>query len=65
MYSCGDSYVVRIYRREETDSRKVVGVVEMIEDNQQQGFSNLDELCSILGAGKGGKKRGKTVGNRN
>jgi hypothetical protein len=65
MYSCGDSYVVRIYRRDEQHPGKVVGVVEFVGNAGQMGFKSLDELCRILApenTGGGKEKRTNPAG---
>jgi hypothetical protein len=43
-----DSYVVRIYRRDESDPRKVTGLVEFIEQDQVKSFTCVEELVKIL-----------------
>ena len=45
-------YVLRIYRRDKNDPRRVVGVVEEIGVEGNRAFSNLDELWSILNSSK-------------
>ncbi len=62
-----DSYLVRIYRREEDNPRLLVGVVEEPGANEKKAFQNLYELWDILNpirkpgesGGNGGKKRKK------
>ena len=43
-----DSYLVRIYRREEDNPRLLVGVVEEPGVNEKKAFHNLYELWDIL-----------------
>jgi hypothetical protein len=45
-----DSYVVRIYRRDPKDPRRLVGVVEQAgeEASREQAFHDLAELMEIL-----------------
>jgi len=43
-----ESYLVRIYRREENNPRLLVGVVEMPGVNEKKAFQNLYELWDIL-----------------
>jgi hypothetical protein len=45
-------YVLRIYRREKNDPRRLVGVVEEVGVEGNEAFSNLDELWSILNPSK-------------
>ncbi len=43
-----DNYIVRIYRRDEEDLRKIAGIVEQVGKEEKQAFRNLDELWTIL-----------------
>jgi hypothetical protein len=43
-----NSYMVRIYRRNENDPRLLVGVVEEVGTEGKKAFSNLYELWDIL-----------------
>jgi len=43
-----ESYLVRIYRREEDNPRLLVGVVEEPGENGKKAFHNLYELWDIL-----------------
>lgn len=45
-----DSYVVRIYRRDQKNPHKSVGIVERTEGNGAQTFHDLGELMDILAA---------------
>ncbi len=47
-----DSYLVRIYRRQEDNPRLLVGVVEQPGDNGKKAFHNLYELWDILNSVK-------------
>lgn len=61
-----ETYIVRIYRRDEKDSGHVVGMVERVGIKNHQTFRNLDELIQILSnrrnspptSSSGRKKRG-------
>ena len=53
-----DNYIVRIYRQEENNPRKVVGVMEEVGVKGKRAFSDVDELWEILSAQNGGS-RGK------
>ena len=44
-----DSYVVRIYRRNSSSPQDLVGLVELVEINQERTFLNFEELRAILG----------------
>jgi len=43
-----ESYVIRIYRRHESEPEKVVGLVEHPENSAVERFSSLAELVNIL-----------------
>jgi hypothetical protein len=45
-------YLVKIYRREKKDPRRLAGVVEEVGVEGNKAFSNLDELWSILNPSK-------------
>jgi hypothetical protein len=42
------NYIVRIYRYEKGNPKKIVGVVEEPEIEGKRAFTSLDELWSIL-----------------
>lgn len=44
------SYIIRIYRRDESDPYGMVGIVEDIETDRTQRFTSFEELKTILGA---------------
>jgi hypothetical protein len=58
-----DSYVVRIYRRNSSSLQNIVGLVELVEVNQERAFTNFEELRAILACRQAcipeGKKDGK------
>ncbi|GMQ84052.1 MAG: hypothetical protein BMS9Abin06_0804 [Gammaproteobacteria bacterium] len=43
-----ENYIVRIYRRDRTDPRKVIGVLESVERETQQSFADLNTLSTLL-----------------
>lgn len=43
-----ESYVVRIYRRDPKEPRRLVGVVEQAGAEGEQAFRDLDELLALL-----------------
>lgn len=45
-----ECYVVRVYRRTESDPQHVVGLIEIVQDGQQRRFSSMEELWEILTA---------------
>ena len=63
-----DTYVIRIYRRDENDPRIFVGVVEEVGVKGNRAFGNLDELWFILNSSKAktsqGKKRNKSLNEK-
>ncbi|OGW37564.1 MAG: hypothetical protein A2010_10535 [Nitrospirae bacterium GWD2_57_9] len=42
------SYIIRIYRREKHNLRKIVGIVEKVGEKGRQAFTQYDELWEIL-----------------
>jgi hypothetical protein len=42
------NYIIRIYRQENDNPKKIVGVVEEPEIEGRKAFTNLDELWGIL-----------------
>ncbi len=63
-----DSYVIRIYRRDERNPGKAAGQVEFVERGLVRSFTCVNELVDILGlkekgaAGKISKIKAKTGG---
>ncbi|MBI3779109.1 MAG: hypothetical protein HY274_09410 [Gammaproteobacteria bacterium] len=57
-----ESYVIRIYRRHDSEPERVVGLVEHPENGAVERFSGVSELVNILltpplnGASKPGEK---------
>ncbi len=43
-----DSYMIRIYRKEENNPQMLVGIVQKVGADWKEVFSTLDELWSIL-----------------
>ena len=43
-----DSYVVRIYRRDQDDPGELAGLVEMVGTSDRLSFRNFPELTSVL-----------------
>ena len=43
-----DNYVIRIYRRDKSDPRLVVGIVEEVDSRKKKGFTTFEELRAIL-----------------
>ncbi len=64
MYNCSDSYVVRVYRREETDTRQMVGLVETVGNEEHRPFSTLEDLWNILNTVNKPAKTRKTAKKR-
>ena len=44
-----DSYVIRIYRRDEKNPGKAAGQAEFVEQDLIRNFTCVDELVQILG----------------
>ena len=63
-----DTYVIRIYRRNENDPRILVGVIEEVGAEGNSAFGNLDELWSILNSSRAktskDKKRNRSLNEK-
>jgi hypothetical protein len=59
-----DNYIIRIYRREKDNPRKLVGVVEEVGVQGKKAFTDLDDLWEILNSPEGDVKRQKKDGER-
>lgn len=55
-----NNYIVRIYRYDRDNPRKLVGVVEQVGVEGKKAFHNLDELWTILVSGRSKLPRKKT-----
>jgi hypothetical protein len=48
-YLTSDSFIVRIYRTDTEDSRKITGLVEMLDGSgERASFTDTDELDAIV-----------------
>jgi hypothetical protein len=54
-----ENYIVRIYRRDEKDGRKIAGTVEIIEADDKKPFVGFEELRRILDLPRDGQGRWK------
>ena len=54
-----ESYLIRIYRRDEKDPERITGTVEEIGTQKSQGFKNVVELGGIITGKKRKDKDGK------
>ena len=43
-----ESYIVRVYRREDGGRKRLVGTLEGADGVGQQRFHSVDELCALL-----------------
>jgi hypothetical protein len=43
-----ENYILRIYRRDEHDRDRVVGIVEDVENGETTSFRNLSQLIEVL-----------------
>ncbi len=60
-----ESYVIRIYRRDEQNPQNIIGLVEDVELEAKKAFHNIDELVEILiGKYTESKKGGMRKNNR-
>lgn len=58
-----DSYVVRIYRRNNGSPQKIVGLVELVDCEEAKAFTSFEELRAILSSGQGEAARKETNGS--
>lgn len=58
-YQKMDSYIVRIYRRDQQKSSRLVGTVEQVGAKGQKAFHGMDELCTILSKQRRRRRGGK------
>jgi len=55
-----ESYVVRIYRRNRNSPQNLVGLVELVEVDEEKSFTSFDELRAILDSRQGRGVREET-----
>lgn len=48
-----DSYIIRIYRRNSGSPQDLVGLVELVELDEEKAFMNFEELREILNRKQG------------
>ncbi len=48
-----DHYIIRIYRRDKTDNRVLVGTLEDVEQGAKKAFNRPDELWALLNPEQG------------
>ncbi|MBU1206672.1 MAG: hypothetical protein KKH04_07080 [Proteobacteria bacterium] len=53
------NYIVRIYRFDRKNPRRIVGFVEEVGGKGKKAFTNYDELWDILSGSKSIKQQGK------
>jgi hypothetical protein len=58
-----ESYIVSIYRYEKDDPDRLVGLVEEVSIGRRRGFTNIEELWSILNSARKGNRGGRAMGN--
>lgn len=58
-----DSYVVRIYRRNNGSPQKIVGLVELVDCEEEKSFTSFEELRAILNSKQGDAARKETNGS--
>ncbi len=59
-----DSYVVRIYRRNSGSPQNLVGLVELVEIDEEKAFTSFDELREILSGRQGHAARTEKTGEK-
>lgn len=65
-FSTIDSFIVRVYRHDTKDSKKIAGMLETTDGSGvRKPFKDMDEICAILDGlvnrNRKGRKRIKTI----
>lgn len=62
-----ESYVVRIYRRNRNSPQNLVGLVELVEVDEEKSFTSFEELRAILDSRQGhaAREESKEIGETN
>lgn len=47
-----DNYIIRIYRRDPSDPRKIVGMAESVERDEKRNFTDFGQLQEFIGTGR-------------
>jgi hypothetical protein len=64
-YPTSESFIVRIYRIDTEDRRRITGLVEAMDSSgTRESFTDLDELGTVLNRRFGGKKKKSKTGTR-
>jgi predicted nucleic acid-binding OB-fold protein len=58
------TYIVRVYRRDDNDVEKIMGMAEIVETREKKAFASYTELRDILSLSKDGKGLRKEKGRR-
>ncbi len=59
-----ESYIVRVYRRDEEDFKKLVGLVEIVGLEETKAFKSFEELWEILASLKKTKSKIRRPGDK-
>jgi hypothetical protein len=60
--STSDSFIVRIYRFDTEDQRKLTGLVETMDGSgERQPFTDIDELAGVLTGLLGRHRKGRNI----
>jgi hypothetical protein len=55
-----DSFIVRIYRVDTEDSRKIAGLLEAMDGSgKREAFTDIDELCALLNRSVNALRKGR------
>lgn len=52
-----DTYIIRIYRRDEDDPRNIAGLVEIIGGDEKMTFTSWEELQGVLMRDSDGREK--------
>jgi hypothetical protein len=60
--STADSFIVRVYRIDTEDPRKLTGLVEALDGSgERTQFTDIDELAAVLGRSVGKRADGERI----
>lgn len=52
-----ETYIIRVYRRNRDDPRKIAGLVETVGKDEKKAFASQEELLRILNTERKKRKR--------
>jgi hypothetical protein len=59
-----ETYVVRVYRHKDENGDEILGMVEIVGENDKKSFSSVDEMVEIITGTEKSKELQKKVKSR-